>query len=66
MEVDKKDKPRNTRHYWRERKFVGIGYEEEEKLDWASCERRWVVKAGFRKENGGEETERTTKVWNNQ
>jgi len=35
------------------KKFVGIGYEKEEKLDWARCERRCVVKAGSRGENGG-------------
>jgi len=44
--------------------FVENGYEEEEKLDWACCERRWVCNASFRGENGGNETERKTKVLN--
>jgi len=25
-------------------------------LDWARCERRWVVKVGFRGENGGKKS----------
>jgi len=50
----------------REKKFVGIGYEEEEKLDWARCERTGggLLKQVLEGRMEGEETKRKTKVWN--